>query len=558
MKHIAVWCYSIIVLCSQLLCCGANNHTGQYCIDSLLNEFQVAKEDSIKIQLLIDLQHKMQYYDIDNSICYGIELQKLSNKLNHSKGKVAVLLNEAHYYLLKNNYGKAIDSYFAAIRLMERLDYLRPMSSTLNNIGNVYARVEDWDKAVTYFQKSKDLAMETSNQKIYSVSLINLASCYSAQKKYALAITHYLEALNLENAQNDPLSLALIHSNLGHLYFNVGLPEKAATFLHKGKRYYEYIEKTDSLSWELNSLLTTNRNDLGEYYISVGQLDSAKYYFEMAIKSAQRSNILDDMAMAYYGLYQIFFKKNDFERALVHYKMYTSLKDSVQVDESMRSVNAVELKMKYEKEQLKAQNEHNKKKNQWMLVALLLVSGLAILQTVIIIQRKNLLRHMRQKLALENKYTSLKSEISDKELEIAHKSKSLTDVALLIKQRDDLTQFLLEELRNLKKQNDEIKRRNLLNNLIVRLNSFTETQVKQTVVVEQSHRDFVEKLRIKYPTLNKSELQLALFIKTDTSNKEIASMLNIHTKSVNMKRYRLRKKMGISHDTDLYDFLNSF
>ncbi|MFO7863468.1 MAG: tetratricopeptide repeat protein [Salinivirgaceae bacterium] len=535
----------------------ANSNIGLYHIDSLSAKLHEDIEDSVKINILIELQHRMQYYDIDKSSQYGVQLVKLSNRLNHSKGKVGALLNEAHYYLLKNNYGKSIDSYFSAIQLMKQLNYLKPMSSTLNNIGNVYARIEDWDKAITYFQKSKDLALETNNQKIHSVGLTNLASCYSTQKKYALAITHYLEALSLEGEQNDRFSLALIYSNLGHLYFKVGLPEKAAIFLHKGKKYYEHFEKTDSLNWELNSLLTTNRNDLGNYYFSEEKLDSAKYYFQKAIKTATRSNILDDMAKGYRGMYQVFFHEKDFEQALANFKMYTELKDSIQVNENIRNVHAVELKMQYEKEQLKKQNSISKKKNTWMFIALLLVSGLAILQTIIITQRKKLLKHMKQKSAMENKFTSLKSEISDKELEIAHKAKSLTDVSLLIKQRGDLIQFLLEELRILKKQNNETERQKILNSLIVRLNSLTETQVKQTIVIEQNHRNFVEKLRTKYPTLNKSELQLALLIKTDTSNKEIASMFNIHTKSVNMKRYRLRKKIGISHDTDLYDFLNS-
>jgi DNA-binding CsgD family transcriptional regulator len=69
------------------------------------------------------------------------------------------------------------------------------------------------------------------------------------------------------------------------------------------------------------------------------------------------------------------------------------------------------------------------------------------------------------------------------------------------------------------------------------------------------HEDFLEKLKEKYPDITAGELKLAAYIKMNLSSKEIAPLLNISVRSVENKRYRLRKKMGIAHDSNLSDHL---
>ncbi len=68
---------------------------------------------------------------------------------------------------------------------------------------------------------------------------------------------------------------------------------------------------------------------------------------------------------------------------------------------------------------------------------------------------------------------------------------------------------------------------------------------------------FYSALHNKYPGLTPSEIRLSSLIRLDLSSKEIASILNISSKSVEMNRYRLRKKMQLSGSINLSEFIRN-
>jgi DNA-binding CsgD family transcriptional regulator len=67
--------------------------------------------------------------------------------------------------------------------------------------------------------------------------------------------------------------------------------------------------------------------------------------------------------------------------------------------------------------------------------------------------------------------------------------------------------------------------------------------------------NYLIRLNSKFKGLTPSDLKLAAYIRMNLSSKEIASLLNISTKSVEMGRYRLRKKLELDRDQNLTEFL---
>jgi len=67
--------------------------------------------------------------------------------------------------------------------------------------------------------------------------------------------------------------------------------------------------------------------------------------------------------------------------------------------------------------------------------------------------------------------------------------------------------------------------------------------------------NYLVRLNSKYKGMTPADLKLAAYIRMNLSSKEIASLLNISTKSVEMGRYRLRKKLKLGHDRNLTEFL---
>lgn len=68
-------------------------------------------------------------------------------------------------------------------------------------------------------------------------------------------------------------------------------------------------------------------------------------------------------------------------------------------------------------------------------------------------------------------------------------------------------------------------------------------------------KDFFHNIKIIHTTLTPNDLKLCAFLKLNLSSKEIAQLLNISSKSVEVKRYRLRKKLELPHNYSLTDYI---
>ena len=75
--------------------------------------------------------------------------------------------------------------------------------------------------------------------------------------------------------------------------------------------------------------------------------------------------------------------------------------------------------------------------------------------------------------------------------------------------------------------------------------------------LDNSYDDFFIRLRNKFPTLTRNEERLCAFLRLNLSSKEIATINNTSLKAAEMSRYRLRKKIGLSYNELLPEYLQS-
>ena len=71
-------------------------------------------------------------------------------------------------------------------------------------------------------------------------------------------------------------------------------------------------------------------------------------------------------------------------------------------------------------------------------------------------------------------------------------------------------------------------------------------------------KDFLDKIKTAHPDLTPNDLKFCAFLRLNLSSKEIAPLLNISTKSVETKRYRLRKRLKLEHDDSLVNYILEF
>ncbi|WP_299098851.1 triple tyrosine motif-containing protein [uncultured Winogradskyella sp.] len=68
-------------------------------------------------------------------------------------------------------------------------------------------------------------------------------------------------------------------------------------------------------------------------------------------------------------------------------------------------------------------------------------------------------------------------------------------------------------------------------------------------------KDFMKRIKLIHPTITPNDLRMCAYLRLNLSSKEIAPLLNISHKSVEVKRYRLRKKLGLDHNQNLSNYI---
>lgn len=143
---------------------------------------------------------------------------------------------------------------------------------------------------------------------------------------------------------------------------------------------------------------------------------------------------------------------------------------------------------------------------------------------------------------------------------IIDKSKELANYTLLLSQKKNAFLELqndLKLLRQLLKSEDSRKK---ITEIFQKLNQQKIGEEYMDIFdvnFEKINHKFFEKLKKLDPTLTKRELRLCAFIKMDLTNKEIAPLLNISIRGVETARYKVRKKLNISHEENFASFLEN-
>ena len=68
-------------------------------------------------------------------------------------------------------------------------------------------------------------------------------------------------------------------------------------------------------------------------------------------------------------------------------------------------------------------------------------------------------------------------------------------------------------------------------------------------------KDFLKRVKQVHSSLTPNDLRLCAYLRMNLSSKEIAPLLNISVRSVEIKRYRLRKKMDLPHEQGLVEYI---
>ncbi|WP_241330512.1 tetratricopeptide repeat protein [Chryseobacterium arthrosphaerae] len=399
------------------------------------------------------------------------------------------------------------------------------------NIADVNVSAGNYEKALFFFNKAeKDL--ENSGNMYHKALFYNdYGLYYSHLELYDKAIAYDNKAFYyLKQAKNSALKTKLqsrLYINRGIYYAKKGWPGTSLKCFLKGNalensaysncmvaQYYLYTRQPDSagvyVSRADQKMLSQKTSDveslwvyftMGYYYNEVNNNSKA----EEALKKALEINIKTRRTYSthingvYKALAELYRKKNDGGKAYHYLKLYMEEEGRINAARMASMNKATEIFIS----EVKKESDWHKNELPLFIalsITVLTVSGVYVRKVV------NDMKQKKRKLKIET--DELKNHVHTKQLE---------EVIGLAKKNDSA--FLLK--------------------------------------FRELYPDFISALLKINPDLENSELAFCAMLKLRFSSKEIADYTFVQHKSVQQKKYRIRKRLSISGETDTYEFFDN-
>lgn len=170
-------------------------------------------------------------------------------------------------------------------------------------------------------------------------------------------------------------------------------------------------------------------------------------------------------------------------------------------------------------------------------------------------QRKKIEVKNRRELALkesENKRALMKFKNKNLQQNIDSKNRELAISTMSLIKKNEFLNSIKSELNHITQENKDVKK--VVKIIDKNLNSNDDWQFFEEAF-NNADQDFFKKIKTSHNTLTPDDLRLCAYLRLNLSSKEIAPLFNISPKSVEVKRYRLRKKMNLPNEKNLTDYI---
>jgi len=454
-----------------------NNITySQATIDSLENQLELS-EDNERFQILLKLSKLTRRNNPDLGADYMdqakdyIDKEEITNdlflyykylsavKLAQNKYKESISLAEkanqlnvqdidpVHYmdilqflgraYCMLGENDKAQKIHFKGLRIADSLHLDKEIVQFYNAIGNVYREMNNPEMEEKYLlltiEKDKELGAEPIE---LAMAKANLAIFYTDIEKYDQAEKIFLENIKIGQSAGSKLFLEVNYNNLATNYLEQKQYEKAIT----------YFKKSLVIAEEINipSDIGLAHCNLGLAYSDLNKYKLAKQHLDIGLKITKDIDNKKHYEHALLTSFKLHEKLGDYKNALVYYKQYTSLKDSLLNEKRIKIVGELESKYEAEKKELEIMSlssENIKSQNKLNLFKYMifgLCAGLLGFLTFIYIIRQN----HKKNLIIKNKNLELASD----KIELLEQSKEITKLSSLIKGQEHERERLAKEL----------------------------------------------------------------------------------------------------------------
>ncbi len=357
------------------------------------------------------------------------------------------------------------------------------------------------------------------------MSNVYLAEAYSFNQLYDKALIYLEKAFKiLEEDKTNSKKIFLARSNIlgsfANIYIDKGEPKKAVTKLQQVIKNYEVLKDVS----EIKQFQYLNYSNIANVY-SLYNLDSAEYFALKSIELKPANKEDDEIMLTNYSvLGKVNKGKKTFQMALSYYHkaIQIGIKTGAQLNLKDIYIDMIELYNLTEKKDSAIMYDNKLKELE-----------------ISTLQRKNSSLHM----------------IIDKNIQPNNKTKTslwiyiaLGGGSLLI-----IIMFIIffTKKKTMKKESDP----QVIYNSLIELVKKNDPAFLFTF--EQEYTNFSKHLLEINPSLSKSEIEFCALLKLNLSTKEIAQYKFLEPRTVQNKKHRIRKRLNVPTETDIYNWFGS-
>ena len=471
-------------------------------------------------------------------------------------------INIGNIFFNQGQYEKALERYELSMSYFSQLDSLLPkirgLSTTYNNIALIHIELQNYNLALENITKAYNLREKYNFNPIDIAhsfkSFSELYFIWNMQEKgnLYLAKTDSINKLIQEQKSStkfkdyDDLTFKLLDNYLGNCY------EYKGEYLSNQKRYNQALEaynKASSYYGEFAFQKVSLINKKANIYYMLAEYENCLKAVEECILLSKEQNLQKQIEIALELKIKALNKLGLSSKIELLVEEILKNKDyrySIQISQllsGLESKNDILLK--------KREIEEEKAKNSRIVFISIIIILILAFATAYFISRKV---YLDKQMIIVNQ----NEKIAKSELE--HKKRELAAISTNIVQENEQVSNILKDLKYYSSLLKSEKDRNSFSPLIKSINRILSEKRKEDLYSDQfnaAYPGYLEYLTRTYPDLTTADLKLCTFLRMNLNTKEIAEIMGLSVRSVESRRYRLRKKLNLSKDEDLVSNLIS-
>ncbi|MBI4929983.1 MAG: tetratricopeptide repeat protein, partial [Bacteroidetes bacterium] len=314
-------------------------------IDSLKSLIDKSVNDSLKVNLYIDISYEFTRKNPDEAIMYAKQGYDLAGKINFINGMGVCEANIALAYYSKGDYKQAIEHNLTALQLKEKTGDKTAIAYSLNNIALVYDEMHDYKQALSFYKRAEQILRETNNKRGLASVQNNIGEIYYSVGKNDSALYYYNLSLQAMKELNNKNAIGMIYTNFASIYFDKEEYDKAIDYDTRSLQIRKELEDKYSIA--------SSYINLGNDYGAKGEFQKSIEYYNQAIAIARQMEAKEVTANAYLGISDTYYAMKNYASAYNYHKKYSELKDSLLNEESSKQI--AEMQTKYETEKKEQQ-----------------------------------------------------------------------------------------------------------------------------------------------------------------------------------------------------------